>query len=167
MRFYIASPFFNEEELANVQILEGELEEAGHRFFSPRLGGSSKPFAEEKDPERRLELAAAIFKDNYEEIIMADIVLAVVDNRDPGTMWEHGYAFAKSKLLVTTTFKDFGLNLMIGCATDCHCRSAETRKKVYEYLETTFHVQGYIPPQEIEAVREVLKKMSDPLGDMF
>ena len=68
--------------------------------------------------------ARAIFERNISEIELADVVLACIDNYDPGTIWEMGYAYGireagctKAKLIAYTT-KHHGLNLMLSESCD-------------------------------------------------
>lgn len=84
MRIYIASPFFNEEEIDRVKKMEIVLESRGYDVYSPmRDGVILKPDA---TPEERL----ATYKENIEEVMKCDLLVAIVATRDTGTSVELG-----------------------------------------------------------------------------
>ena len=137
MEIYLAGPFFNETEVKNMEILEKELTDNGIEFYSPRQGKYSVMYSEAmrgSDAKLKDYYAWLVYKDNLDNLDNCNIVLAVVDNRDTGTMWELGYATAIIKTIVTTTFEDFGLNIMIGKCTHCHTKTYESRSLVYQAL---------------------------------
>lgn len=90
MKIYLASPFFNEEELANVKAIETALRSQGHTVFSPR---------EEQIPELEFgsfEWRTNVFRNDVNHIKWADAVVGIIrDNYDDtGTAWELGFAYA-------------------------------------------------------------------------
>jgi nucleoside deoxyribosyltransferase len=104
---YLAGPFFNDEQLAVIARLEMLYKMHNHPFFSPRLECFCPPKA---TPEQRRDT----FMKNVTHIERAGYVLARIDDFDPGTMWELGYAYAhKIPLYAYTVVPDRGLNLML------------------------------------------------------
>lgn len=109
MKIYIASPFFNEEELNFVKRIENVLEYNGISFYSPRLDGILKDMPK----EQRMKATKTIYDNNVKNIITTDMMVAVIDNRDVGTMFEIGYAAALGKKIITLTNNDFMVNVML------------------------------------------------------
>jgi nucleoside 2-deoxyribosyltransferase len=117
MKIYLASPFFNPEQIEVLMILEAEAERLGYDVFSPRIKCYCSPYASE---EKRKES----FHSNCRGIIEADVVLARIDDFDPGTIWELGFSYGVKNLMVPpkiyayTTVPQRGLNLMLAQGVD-------------------------------------------------
>lgn len=106
-KIYLAGPFFNEDQLIVAAIVEQLAEAANLDHFSPRLRCCCPPDA--TIAQRKLS-----FDMNVEAITNADLVLARIDDFDPGTMWEIGYAYGVSvPVYAYTTVEGRGLNLML------------------------------------------------------
>lgn len=91
---YIASPFFNEIEIKNIEKVENILKKRGIKFFSPR------------QHEIRGDLdknAKDIFELDRTMIDKSDVVIVLYYGiySDSGTAWECGYAYAKEKFVIT------------------------------------------------------------------
>lgn len=65
----------------------------------------------------------SIFKTNCILMDNADVILACIDDRDPGVMFEIGYGCASNKIIVTFSDKGYGSNIMISCSSTLHCSS--------------------------------------------
>jgi len=76
-KFYLASPFFNAEQLATVQAIEETFREANVDFFSPRL------LDENKEGPINDQAAASIFRKDVHGIITCDSILANLDWKLP------------------------------------------------------------------------------------
>lgn len=132
MLIYLAGPFFKTEQYTTILNLERLLEEAGVDYYSPRKDGVLVNMT----PEERKASAKRIFAINVAKIKTCDVVVAVVDDRDPGTTWELGYASCLKHLfekpvILTYTAHDYGLNVMIQECVDAHARSlADLRKMI-------------------------------------
>ena len=109
MRVYIAAPFFNEEQLSKVKGIESLLEDAGVEFFSPRSEGSLGNMT----PEERKAKMSDIFQSNVDHMDWCTHMVAVIDDRDTGTIWEMGYGFATGKGIVTYSACYHGINVML------------------------------------------------------
>lgn len=83
---YLASPFFNEEQVNRVNKVKATLTELGYRVYSPKdeLVCKANPTPEE---------AKHVFEQNCINIIKADVVVAITDGKDIGTIWEAGFAY--------------------------------------------------------------------------
>lgn len=106
-KVYLAGPFFNEEQVSVASKLETLSEAAGLDFFSPRLRCCCPPDA-------TFAQRAMSFSMNVEAIKQSDLVIARIDDFDPGTMWEIGFAYANGRpVFAYTTVPGRGLNLML------------------------------------------------------
>ncbi len=125
MRIYLAGPFFNEEEIRNVEYAEAVLAKRGFSFFSP--------MRHDADAEKgTTEWARQLFEMDVEEIRKADAVVALYygASGDTGTAWECGYAAALGKPVVLVHVKEDGdSNLMMHCG----CRTNIRLKDLADY----------------------------------
>jgi len=93
MKVYIASPFFNEKQIDQVEFIKESLSSAGFEYFSPKDYFVLKPNATQADRKR-------IFDVNVEKIDWADFILCNTEAKDIGTIWEAGYAYGVGKPVV-------------------------------------------------------------------
>lgn len=109
VKFYLASPFFSEEELHHVSIMESVLDSLGHTVFSPRK--NQMPEFEFGGFEWRTN----VFRNDINHIKWADAVIAIIDNNydDTGTAFEVGYAYAMGKPIYVYNPTGDTLNLMV------------------------------------------------------
>ena len=106
-KIYLAGPFFNPEQISVQERLEQLCVRKGIPMFSPRLECLCPPDASS-------EQRASTFAMNVDHIVKAKFVFARIDDFDPGTMWELGYAFAFGiPSFAYTTVPGRGLNLML------------------------------------------------------
>lgn len=82
MKAYIAGPFFSPSQLAIIEAIKKELVQLGIEYFSPK---DESMFKQGDEPKVILDL-------NLRAILMSDLVIAVTDDKDVGTMFECGYA---------------------------------------------------------------------------
>lgn len=109
-KVYIAAPFFNREQLTRVSNIETILAREGIAFFSPRSLGVLKDLS----PAERDEASSIIFNKNVEMLDWCDIVIAVIDDKDTGTIWEMGYGKGKGKKIIAfTSYPSKPVNLML------------------------------------------------------
>lgn len=118
LRVYLAAPFFGPAQVAAVERLEVLLSRFAFDYYSPRKDG----VLQDMTPEERRRAARTIFERNCSEINASSLVLALVDGRDTGVIWEMGYACASGVPIVTYTEHDYGLNVMIKESVAAHCR---------------------------------------------
>ena len=115
--FYLAAPFFNDEQKDLVARLESALISAGFEIISPMRSGL---ILVDMSPEERVEKAKLIFERNCQDVAVSHYVLAVVDGRDTGTMFEWGYACALGKPVYSYSDKNYGVNVMLQGGTRGH-----------------------------------------------
>lgn len=139
-RIYLAGPFFNEEEIKNIEYAETVLRKKGVSIFSPMR---HKAEGEPGTPE----WARRIFEMDREEIVKSDAVIALYygNSGDTGTAWECGYASATGKPVVLVHVKrDSDSNIMMhcGCATNIYLEDLKDydfdAMPVYEYTGKMF-----------------------------
>lgn len=122
-KIYLASPFFNDEELKNVERAERILSDRGFDVFSPRLNevrgeaevGSSAWSKETFMNDRR-------FIDWADAVVM----LYYGAYSDSGTAWECGYAFATdTPVVVVHLGEDSNLMIHEGCHSNISFKELE------------------------------------------
>ena len=123
---YIAAPFFSPDQITRVQAIEYLLEKHGLTYFSPRKEIVCPPTATQ---EQRREA----FLSNDQGIQEAEMVIAITDGKDVGTMWEMGLAYASNIPVVgvALTLGNAPFNLMLSesCTTTC-----KTLDEVEEFI---------------------------------
>lgn len=90
---YLASPFFNDEQIAREIKLRMKLRQLDFDVYAPKENGVLNIKSSNDDQEK-------IFKDNIDAINQCDFVFAITDGKDIGTIWETGYAYAIGKPIV-------------------------------------------------------------------
>lgn len=113
MKIYLASPFFNEEELKNVERAEKILMGRGFEVFSPRL---NEVRSEENVGNAAWSLQT--FDNDRRFIDWADAVVMLYYGgySDSGTAWECGYAYGtNTPVVVVHLGKDSNLMIHEGC----------------------------------------------------
>lgn len=124
LKVYLASPFFNEEEIERVAYLEKLLREKGLEVFSPR-----------EHQNEHLEFGSkewrkATFDNDVREILKCDIVVAV-HSIDTGTIWEIGAACVIQRpVIIFDDNTDIPRNIML--TESCHA-FLEGRKAIEAY----------------------------------
>lgn len=109
-KIYLASPFFNAEELNRMEIVKSILRKKELEVFAPF-----------EHQNKHLEFGSmewreATFKSDVDAIDACDIMVAINcqgNYDDAGTMWEIGYAFAKGIPVILFNNTDKTINLMI------------------------------------------------------
>lgn len=84
-KIYFASPWFTPEQEEREERLKAKLRELGFNVWSPKESIVCPPNASE-------EMRKATFDGNCDNIKDCDIIFAVTDGKDMGTIWEAGYA---------------------------------------------------------------------------
>lgn len=124
MKIYLASPFFNDEELKNVEKAEEILMNRGFQVFSPRLN-------EVRTDEN---IGSALwsketFMNDRRFIDWADAVVMLYYGgySDSGTAWECGYAYGTNTPVVVVHLGDDS-NLMVheGCHSNISLEDLST-----------------------------------------
>lgn len=109
-KIYLASPFFNSEEINRMEIVKSILRNKGLEVFAPFENQNKHLYF------GSMEWRKATFKSDVDAIDDCDIVVAINaqgNYDDAGTMWEIGYAYATNKPVVLFNNTENTINLMI------------------------------------------------------
>jgi nucleoside deoxyribosyltransferase len=110
IKVYLASAFFNQEEIGRMEIVRDILRQKGLDVFVPN---------EHQNPQFEfgsLEWRKATFKSDVDAIDEADIMVAINcegNYDDAGTMWEIGRAYTKGIPVILFNNTGKTINLMI------------------------------------------------------
>lgn len=129
MKVYLASPFFNDEQIERIEYIENLLDELGFEVYSPRKDCTYKLTPDSNKEERQ-----KVFADNIINIETAELLIAVTDGKDMGTIFEAGYAYRTDIPIVyfAETLGDGLFNLMLA---ESGIAVAQSREKLKEVLE--------------------------------
>jgi nucleoside deoxyribosyltransferase len=89
---YIAGPFFTPEQINIVEGVKQVLDTLGWSYYSPK---DDNLFVEGQGMSPK-----EVLNTNCDSIAQNNIVIAITDGKDVGTMWECGYAFAHGKTIL-------------------------------------------------------------------
>jgi nucleoside 2-deoxyribosyltransferase len=109
MRVYIAAPFFNEQQIKIVEAVEIALESRDINYYSPRSEGSLSDMTREQQEQAR----RYIFETNVNNMNICTHMLACVEYKDTGTIWEMGFMFAQGKPIVMLSSDLSKINVML------------------------------------------------------
>ncbi len=133
IKVYVAGPFFNQTQLDSMIAIESVLEKNSSEevpidIFRPRDStASAKKLNQDigagKDPSATTR--HNVFMDNVNNIDDANLVVALIDGRDIGTIFEIGYAYGVNVPIITFTNLGFGMNLMLAESTLAHCKGLD------------------------------------------
>lgn len=98
MKVYFASPWFNPDQAERENRVKSKLRELGFNVWSPKDNCVCSPIADEV-------MRMKVFNDNCNNIADCDIVFAITDGRDMGTIWEAGFAYGLSRCFETFDHK--------------------------------------------------------------
>ena len=127
---YIAGPFFNQYETGIINRIKSILDTYRYEYFSPKDELMFKPGV--TTPED-------ILRANVNGLMKADLLVCVTDGKDPGTMFEAGWAFAKGLPIIyiwLTGTKEQKFNVMLA-ATGSVVRSFDQLCKALDDIKDT------------------------------
>lgn len=128
-KIYLASPFFNKEQIERLEFMETKLRELGFEVFSPREAGVL-------NEESTVNDAVAIYYGNLNAIHKCDALFGITDGKDVGTIFEVGYATALNKTIVLfcETLNGQAFNVMLAKCADFVLTSRDEVEKVADLL---------------------------------
>ena len=91
MRVYFASPWFTPEQEEREDRVKNKLRSLGFNVWSPKDNCACSPIADEETRKK-------VFNSNVKNIMNCDIIFAITDGKDMGTIWEAGFACGINKL---------------------------------------------------------------------
>ena len=95
MKVYFASPWFNPDQAEREERVKNKLRSLGFNVWSPKDNCVCSPIADE-------EMRQKVFDDNICNIETCDILFAITDGKDMGTIWEAGFANGINYMLKPT-----------------------------------------------------------------
>jgi len=107
---YIAGPFFSPQQTTLVNNVRFIIEALGLPFFSPKDECMFVPG--ETTPEQVLDV-------NVKALEKTNLLVCITDGKDPGTMFEAGYCYAKNIPIIYVWLsgtKGQKFNLMLGAS---------------------------------------------------
>ncbi len=142
-KVYIAAPFFTDDQLKRVTIVEEALDLMEIEYFSPRSGDMLSDVTGSQAEKQAI--AKKIFESNVEHIERCNILLAILDERDTGTTFELGYAVCFAKILaedhgekytiITMNLSGKGLNVMLRECVDTHITQTLQFHRVFDAIK--------------------------------
>lgn len=126
---YIASPFFNEEQIRRVKLVEEVLKFRDVNFFSPRTSNLQGDVNTEIGRK-------AVFLNNEQMMDRADFTIVITNDKDMGTIFEAGYMYRSKKPIIYLfeNGQDLGLNLMLSQSSNFIAYDRETLFKAVDKL---------------------------------
>lgn len=116
---YIASPFFNPEQLERVEFIKSVLDKKGLTYYSPK---DESVVSSDAGQDWR----QAVLDGNIEAIKRSDMIIAVTNGKDMGTMVEFGMGIVLGKTLFPFAEGLKGqFNLMLAVPAHCVFTSRE------------------------------------------
>lgn len=106
-KIYLAGGWFNTKQEERIAVAEKTLRALGHEVFSPR---------ENQHEEHVFGTEAwriATFNGDIDAIDWADVIFAIYDEEDAGTMMEVGYAYATDTTIILFNESEKVVNLML------------------------------------------------------
>lgn len=134
MKIYLAHPIKSACNWA--QIISNTLSDMGVPEFELMNPFDYTPNIE-GNAEKLKTLSNLILKTNKDLIRMADLVIAVIDNRDMGVIWELGYAHASQVPIVTVSAHDYDNNIMIQNSVLAHVKNFNENKDMLGKIVST------------------------------
>lgn len=142
---YLASPFFNPQQDQVVEDLKRSMGRFNLEYYSPK---DQFRVNFKIDPPEKLEQC---FQANIKAIRDADLILAVIDDFDPGTIWEMGYASANKKIILAySNVPGRGLNLMLSQSCKGFCNGIVELEAVLDRYKKLHRIDTVVWKGEIE-----------------
>lgn len=106
-RVYIAAPIFSKEQLEAVGVVVDEVHAAGYVSYSPARDGV---MLAPTDPAAKRD---EVYHSNLRAIRQSDLLIAILDVKDTGTIWELGAAAGFGIPIVAVTMAVSKMNVML------------------------------------------------------
>lgn len=134
-RIYLASPFFNETEIAILEQVEEILKEKGLRVFSP--------FRQPADSEAEFgsrQWSIETFMKDIKHIKWAEAVVGIYHGNysDSGTAWELGYAYATDKPVIVVHVGNDS-NLMVHEGAHANITLEQLKDYDFDQMASSFY----------------------------
>lgn len=136
-KIYLAGPWFSESQEERQERIYDLLKCIENlEIFNPKLHGN---ITGKEDCDK----FTAILKNNINNIVDADLIVAITDEKDMGTIWESGFAYARRKPIIyyCETIGNKPFNLMLAktgkvAKTMSELVSLLRNDEIYDWKET-------------------------------
>lgn len=120
IKAYIASGFFNPMQLQDVEHIKYACSSVGISYYSPKDELVANPNASSKARKE-------VFNANVDNIILSDVVIVNTRDKDIGSIFEAGFAFANKKPIIYyyNDPQSKGFNLMLAESGIAVCSSVD------------------------------------------
>lgn len=127
MRVYIAGGFFTEKQLKRVIEVEEILTDEKIEYHSPRSVGVLKSMTRKE----RLNSMKGIYDSNIDEMNRSTHMIALLSDRDTGTIFEFGYMYGCGKPVVMLSDDISFVSVMLAMGATSICTN---KKKLLDAL---------------------------------
>lgn len=103
--------------------------------FSPTIEG---------DREQKKMLAGSVVDANITILTRSDLVLALIDDRDQGVIWEMGYAKALNLPTITVSNADYDVNVMLSATVMAHVTNVLDNGETLTSILKSFYKARYV-----------------------
>lgn len=134
MKVYLAAPFFNNNEIKHVELVEDVLRQKGLDFFSPMRNQMDDLEAGTR------HWSIETFMNDIKFIKACDIMVAIYHGNysDSGTAFEIGYAYATDKPVITVHVGE-NSNLMVHEGSHANLTLNQLADYDFEELKSSFY----------------------------
>lgn len=129
---YIAGPFFNPEQITVINNIRQLIEEIDLPYFSPK---------DECMFQEGVTTPEDVLNVNIFGLNRSKLVVCVTDGKDPGTMFEAGWCYAKNVPIIyvwLTGKKEQKFNLMLAASGSVVRTMSQLRDALVEFKDKTF-----------------------------
>lgn len=127
---YLASPWFNPDQNRRMEEVLETIKKSGMTVFAPKYDSQVNPAASKKDRRKS-------FETNVREVINSDIVVAITNEKDMGTIFEAGVAYSNNVPIVYfAEGLEGGFNLMLAESAVAVTSTTDELADVLNYGET-------------------------------
>ena len=119
--YYIASGFFTDQQIEEIEYIKAELDKRGLTYFSPKDNCVCGNIALKEERQN-------VFKQNEDGIRASKRMIVNTNNKDMGTLFESGVAYALNKEIIYVCFQlgpNGQLNLMLSESGIAACTTRE------------------------------------------
>ena len=117
MKVYIAAPFFNPQQLETVKRIERQLDRERINYYSPRSEG----ILQDMNPEAQKKSKTVIYNTNVQALDDCTHMIAWIDDRDTGTIFEVGYFAGVQKDIILYVHDTSKISVMLAEAAIAVC----------------------------------------------
>lgn len=148
---YLAAPFFNKQQKEVVSKLE-HLLFSNYTVYSPSRDGIILT------PDADDTLRQQVFNENVKGMDDSDIIVACLDDKDTGVLFELGYSFATHKPIISFSSVDKPINVMLDMTVVGHAHSYDELKYYMSLIHDHLGVHANV--EKFAEVAAIIKNES-------